>query len=254
MISTFKRHALALLAALAVSLPAAATSTGIDYTDQWWGGEAEHGWGVNFIEQGTTIFATLFVYGAEFQTPRWYVATMQGLTGTRVLRVRCARPPARTFSAGAFNAASVGVTQVGTMSVNFTSGYNGALSYTVNGVSVNKAIVRQSFANNNLTGALHGRAHGERHQLRQSNVAQRRDPHVRRRRIDRDPKRPVGHDGRELLLLPATRARPRTCTFSGTLGIQGVMGQISNGTFNCVDQTTAAATNTGIAGTLDTTT
>ncbi|HEX3061865.1 MAG TPA: hypothetical protein VHP55_04320, partial [Usitatibacter sp.] len=77
MIQTFKRHAVAFLATLAVSLPAAATSTGIDYTDQWWGGQAEHGWGVNFIEQGTTIFATLFVYGQD-QTPRWFVATMQG--------------------------------------------------------------------------------------------------------------------------------------------------------------------------------
>ena len=43
MISTLKRHAVAILATLAVSLPAAATSTGLDYTDPWWGGQAEHG-------------------------------------------------------------------------------------------------------------------------------------------------------------------------------------------------------------------
>src|SRR5450631_3536016 len=69
------RYAAAILASLAVCLPAAATTSGDDYTDQWWAGQQESGWGVNFIQQGSTIFATLFVYGTD-NTPRWYVATM----------------------------------------------------------------------------------------------------------------------------------------------------------------------------------
>ena len=149
MISRIKRHAVALLATLAVSLPAAATSTGIDYTDQWWGGQAEHGWGVNFIEQGTTIFATLFVYGTD-NTPRWYVATMQGSGSSFSGPLYSTTAP--YFGAGAFNGDSTVATQVGTMSVNFSSAYAGSMTYNVSGVNVSKNISRQSFAANNLTG------------------------------------------------------------------------------------------------------
>src|SRR5262249_1686633 len=116
-------------------LPASATSTGIDYTDQWWGGQSESGWGVNFIQQGTTIFATLFVYGQD-QTPRWYGATMDS-GGTTAFSGPMYSTPGPYFG-GVFNAGNVAVTPVGTMSVGFSSGYSGTLSYGVNGVTVNK--------------------------------------------------------------------------------------------------------------------
>ena len=41
---------------------------------------------------------------------------------------------------------SVSLSQVGTMTLRFTNGENGTLTYTVNGVTVNKAITRQQFA------------------------------------------------------------------------------------------------------------
>ncbi|HEX4779922.1 MAG TPA: hypothetical protein VH301_04160 [Usitatibacter sp.] len=231
MLTILKRHAVAFLATLAVSLPAAATSTGIDYTDQWWGGEAEHGWGVNFIEQGTTIFATLFVYGTD-STPRWYVATMQG-TGTAF-----SGPMYSTtgpyFGNGAFNGNSVVATQVGSMSANFSSGYNGVLSYTVNGVSVNKQISRQSFAPNNITGHYMGglTANGTSCQNSPNGAILTFDQLI------------VTQSGQSVTMQvnfpqPGTGA-PSTCTFSGTLNAQGVMGQIANGTFNCTVAGTAA--------------
>jgi len=33
-----------------------------NYQDLWWGGQSESGWGINFTQQGTIIFATLFTY------------------------------------------------------------------------------------------------------------------------------------------------------------------------------------------------
>jgi hypothetical protein len=239
MISRIRRHAVALLATLAVSLPAAATSTGIDYTDQWWGGQAEHGWGVNFIEQGTTIFATLFVYGTD-NTPRWYVATMQGSGSTFSGPLYSTTAP--YFGAGSFNGDSTVATQVGTMSVNFSSAYNGSMTYNVNGVNVSKSISRQSFASNNLAGHYLGglTANGTNCHNTTNGPVLIFDTLA------------VSQNGNSLSMVVnffAANGASSQCTFSGTLTTQGVMGQITNGTFSCTVGGSAA--NTG-SYTLDT--
>src|SRR5260221_1005956 len=53
---------------------------GSGWRNDVWFIPAESGWGLNVIEQGDTIFATLFVYDPQ-RRPRWYVAsalTQQG--------------------------------------------------------------------------------------------------------------------------------------------------------------------------------
>jgi len=245
MIQTFKSHAVAFLATLAVSLPAAATSTGIDYTDQWWGGQAEHGWGVNFIEQGTTIFATLFVYGQD-QTPRWFVATMQGSGASFSGPMYSTTAP--YFGAGSFNGDSTVATQVGTMSVNFSSAYNGSMSYNVNGVTVNKAILRQSFAPNNITGHYRGG-------MLASATNCRGVPNGQAETFDTMTITQSGQSVSMVVNFFTASGTSAQCTYSGTLNPQGVMGQISNGTFSCnvgnagsFTLDTVTATQTGFSG------
>ncbi|MEO7743358.1 MAG: hypothetical protein ABIR98_10500 [Usitatibacter sp.] len=145
--SNLRRYAAAFLTAIGFAMPASATSFGTDYTDLWFN-PAESGWGVNVIQQSGTLFATLFVYGAD-NTPRWYVASdlrggQNSFTGLLY----------QTFGP-AFSATWTGsatVTQVGSMTFTFSSFSTGTLSYTVNGVTVNKAIQRQTFAGNNMAG------------------------------------------------------------------------------------------------------
>jgi len=72
MTSLLRRIAFAFVAAVGISLPASATTFSIDYTDLWYI-PTESGWGLNVIQQGNVMFATLFVYGTD-NTPRWYVA------------------------------------------------------------------------------------------------------------------------------------------------------------------------------------
>ena len=79
MTTSIQRRLAALLTCLAASLPAAATTYSVDFTDMWYNAN-ESGWGVNVIQQSDIIFATLFVYGAD-NTPRWYV-TGSGLQGS----------------------------------------------------------------------------------------------------------------------------------------------------------------------------
>jgi hypothetical protein len=213
-------------------LPASATSTGIDYTDQWWAGQSESGWGVNFIEQGTTIFATLFVYGQD-QTPRWYVATMEsgGSTSFTGPMYSTTGP----YFGGTFNANNVAVQNVGAMTVNFSSAYAGALTYSVNGVTVNKNIVRQSFRNNNVAAtymgglaatasSCSGGTNGALFMNGQLVVTQ------------------TGQNvGMAITFYNASGALT-VCTFSGVLGAQGVLGQIANGAFSCVIGSSSVAT------------
>src|SRR4029453_13984971 len=48
-----------------------------DYTDIWWAGGVEDGWGINLIQSQDFIFATFFVYGpAPAKTPIWYAGNL----------------------------------------------------------------------------------------------------------------------------------------------------------------------------------
>src|SRR5437763_16225095 len=146
-----------LIAALAISiaaLPAAATTYSVDYTDMWFNAN-ESGWGVNVIQQSDMIFATLFVYGAD-NTPRWYVtgAGLQGSGGSTFSgNLYSTTGP---YFAGSFNPAAVGNAVVGSMTLSFSGPYNGTMTYSVNGVSVTKAITRQPIRSNILAGLYIG--------------------------------------------------------------------------------------------------
>jgi hypothetical protein len=143
-----RRFAAALFATFAFALPASATTFSTDYTDLWYN-PAESGWGVNVIQQGNTIFATLFVYGPD-QAPTWYVASNTvGASATSFTG-----PLYRTtgpYFGGVWTGGGPAI-QVGTMTFNFTTPTTATLTYSVNGVTVTKSVQRQSFVFNNLGG------------------------------------------------------------------------------------------------------
>src|SRR6478672_9467659 len=72
-----------LLVALGLAHPALATSWSNDQSDLWWN-SSENGWGIQFVQRGSTIFATMFVYDAA-GNPTFYVATMDGTKANGVL-------------------------------------------------------------------------------------------------------------------------------------------------------------------------
>jgi hypothetical protein len=113
-----------------------------DYTDLWWAGAAESGWGINLNHQSDTIFATLFTYSAD-HSGLWLVATL-------VKQADGSYTGALFQTVGpAFNASpwtTTTATQVGTMTVSFAGTNQGTLVYTVNGTGVTKSIQRQVFS------------------------------------------------------------------------------------------------------------
>ena len=217
-----KHHVVAAAAALAISLPASAgTSYSIDYTDLWWN-PAENGWGVNVIQQGEILFATFFIYGAD-NAARWYVAS--ALTGSQTAFSGQLYQTTGPYFGAQFNPAAVGVTAVGSATFNFTGPYNGTLSYTINGVTVNKSITRQTFRTQNLTGLYiggltaigsncHNVPNGPILVFDQLNISQ--NGNAVSMRVD-------------YFTSSNTQA---FCTFTGNLSPQGRMGAIS-GNWNC---------------------
>jgi hypothetical protein len=148
------RHLMAITAILGIALPASATTYGVDYTDLWGTqGATESGWGLNLIQQGDIIFATMFVYGAD-NSARWYsaseLAPVGGSTSSFNGQLFETRGP--YFGAGSFDPNTVTRNVVGSMSINFIGTNAGTLTYTVNGVQVVKQIARFTWRGNNLQG------------------------------------------------------------------------------------------------------
>jgi hypothetical protein len=135
----------ALIAAVAIAMPAsAAAPASYDYSDIWWNA-AESGWGAELQQQGDVIFMTLFVYAAD-GTPTWYVASAM-----RPLVFVAPAPPtwqgtlyrsSGPYFGGAFDPNTVVQTPVGTATFEFPTATTGTLRYTVDGTQVSKAVTR----------------------------------------------------------------------------------------------------------------
>ena len=161
MFKSIARFGAALIAAFTFSLPAAASTYSIDYSDLWGGGQpspTEQGWGLNLIQQGDVIFATMFVYGSD-NTARWFSATLSP-TGGSTSWSGALDQTTGSYYGGAWNNAAVTHNGVGTMTVNVSGANSGTLSYTVSGVPVNKAISRFTLRAPNLAGKYIGGAIG----------------------------------------------------------------------------------------------
>jgi hypothetical protein len=149
-----------LIAALAIFLYsgiASAVTVTTDFSDMWWNPN-ESGWGANMIQQGDTIFVTLFVYDASGQ-PTWFVGPNTGYTGSgggaqhfSGLLYKVTGPYYGTF----FNPSSVNAVQVGSVSFDANTQSTGTLTYSVNGVNVTKSVQRQTWRTENLAGSYRG--------------------------------------------------------------------------------------------------
>jgi cytochrome c553 len=127
-----------------VAPPASMPVPTVDYTDLWYGGESESGWGFNIMQHSSNvIFGVMYTYDASGR-PLWFVLP----DGTWETSTRCTgkwyRVTGPAFN-GAFDPARVQVTEVGSATLEFSDASHGTLSYTVNGVTVSRRISRQPF-------------------------------------------------------------------------------------------------------------
>ena len=151
-------RAFALVASVVLAGPAAAgTFFSTDVTDLWWNPD-ESGWGVNVIQQGNIVFATFFVYDSANKA-HWYVAsnlTAAQATNSSITFQGSLLESTGPFFGAAFDPNAVVRNTVGTATLQFTLPSAGILTYTVNGTTVTKQIVRQTWAVNDATGTYEG--------------------------------------------------------------------------------------------------
>jgi len=135
------------------------TGTGL-YNDLWFPAD-EGGWGINFLDQGDTAFATLFVYDQQGRS-HWYSASELHRAGPNADDDRYEYVGPLYESTGpyfgtSFNPSAVNRRVVGTMAFEPTLDKRSAdVTYTVDGVQVRKRVSRFAFAKNSLAGTYIG--------------------------------------------------------------------------------------------------
>jgi hypothetical protein len=142
-----------LLAASLGGAPNPASAKTTDESDLWWI-PTESGWGIQFVQEEDTIFATMFVYGPDGK-PTWYVATLNylgSLTWTGTLYATTGP----WFGTVPFDPTSVVGTPIGTMNLSVPLVNQAMLTYTVSGVTVVKVIQRQTLVSLNFNGLYNG--------------------------------------------------------------------------------------------------
>jgi Divergent InlB B-repeat domain/Cytochrome C oxidase, cbb3-type, subunit III len=131
---------------VAVDFGVQSTTTPINYTDMWWAGDAENGWGMAITQhQPSNIqFNAFYVYEAN-GLPTWYVmpggswnANFTVFTGALY------RPTGAKLDNFITGNIAVGAS-VGTATLTFKSSSTATFAYTINGVSATKNIERQIF-------------------------------------------------------------------------------------------------------------
>ncbi len=132
----------------ALALPSHAAS----YQDIWYT-PGEEGWGMNITQQGDILFASWFVQSQD-QAPTWFTATATK-TGANTFGGTLATTRGSWFG-GAWNPAAVSTVPAGTATFTFNDKKSLRLNYSVNGVTVTKALTRLTYAAQNLSGDFYG--------------------------------------------------------------------------------------------------
>jgi hypothetical protein len=123
------------------------------YSDLWFNPN-ESGWGVNISQQYKTIFATIFLYGADGKA-KFYAASGMTTTTGAVYSGDLFETSGSYFGA-TYNPSAFTYRKVGTMTFTPTSNTKATLVYSVDGVNVTKSIQRQTWASIPLGGSYAG--------------------------------------------------------------------------------------------------
>lgn len=115
-----------------------------NHSDIWWN-PGESGWGLNLTESEGRIFAAWYTYAADSQ-PMWVTGLLSRRSDGRYTG-ELYRPQSGTpFAQIAGPATSFPIPTVGSATLSFSNGERGSFSYTLDGVSQQKAIERFVYA------------------------------------------------------------------------------------------------------------
>jgi hypothetical protein len=205
------------MAGTIVATPVAAAP---DLTDLWWN-PAEPGWGVNFVQADSFIFATFFVYGPA-NKPMWYTGQLTR-DGNGIWKGPLYETSGSYFG-GAFNPTLRAINQVGDASFTPSNESTGALTYNVGSVFVTKTIQRQTLQDIALDGTYMGALITDVY-----NCDDNRAVTTSRRFVDASASPLTGNTSK----IDFSFATGGTCSFSGFASQAGRVLRIDNATYTC---------------------
>ncbi|APV48264.1 hypothetical protein BWI17_00365 [Betaproteobacteria bacterium GR16-43] len=219
------------IVALLFCFNAHAVTFSTDNSDLWWD-PAEPGYGLNVVQQGDTLFLTLFTYNAA-RAPLWLVGTEIKYVGPVGSGYQFGGKWYQTTGSphtGPYLPTAFSLREVGTATFTVKSQNSATLVYTIDGVTVTRNLVRQTYKVNNLTGNFLGATVGTYGNCLTLNSYSEDIGFVA-----------VAHDPSTNAITITAQQAGGTCTYSGTYEPTGRLGSISSGLFSC--------TNGGLAGT-----
>jgi len=209
-----------LFAVFAMTGSVRATSFTTDQSDIW-SAVGEDGWAIQFIQRGSAIFATIYVYDPATNSI-WYTATLEAsatpFTWTGDLYI--SQGP--WFGTVPFNSAAVHLRKVGTMTWAATSVTTGTLTYSVDGIVVTKSLQRYLIRYDDISGSYYG---GFVYTLSGCTNPANNGPTAEFSAIQ------VSQNGLNVTIHESI-ASGGSCNYLGTYSQAGQMGAI-NGTFTC---------------------
>ena len=117
-----------------------------NYTDLWWGGQAQNGWGISLTQQGTNLFAVWYTYDAQGK-PTWMVMPNARFTTSAATSGTLYSTTGSPWIGAAYDLSRLQVSVVGSLTLNFSDSNNATLRYSVDGAEANVAISRQLYGN-----------------------------------------------------------------------------------------------------------
>ncbi len=128
-----------------VIVPVTPLSAPADFTDMWWAGSGENGWGLSIVQHGGIQFIVLYVYDANGK-PVWYVlpngtwnADHTAYSGALY---QPNSSPYSNYLASQFQPGGA----VGNATIRYAGNESATLTYNINGASGSKTITRQPYA------------------------------------------------------------------------------------------------------------
>jgi YVTN family beta-propeller protein len=110
-----------------------------------WFNPNESGWGINFTQRGSNIFAAWYTYDSA-GNPKWYVAPNCTTAAQSTCSGTLYQVTGPVFFGVTFDPSKRNVTAAGSMSVSFSNNDTGSFTYNVGGIARTVAIQREPLA------------------------------------------------------------------------------------------------------------
>ena len=124
--------------------PQEPTALPADFADMWWGGSAQSGWGIAWLQQYRTLFGVWFTYDAS-GAPTWFVMPSGFWSDASTYEGRLYRTSGSAWLGATYDPMLFKSSDAGPFRLRFTADGHATLDYTLDGHAGSLPLSRQPF-------------------------------------------------------------------------------------------------------------